>query len=161
MVHGVPGSYDASPSDTDSRYDRPCCALCASRFRRRRASMIAALFWKRSTKYGALCAALWVAGCLLAQGILEAGYAPGSVIWQMGGLRLLALTPLGRLNFLGMLPVVPMIAGSSLGVIIGSLCSRAPSAATLARYFGQSAGASTRPSVNVGKTGSSFVVRNT
>ncbi len=78
----------------------------------------AALYWKGSTKWGALAATLWSAGCVL--GIM----AYQSLTGQRG-------------PFLvgGFLPVVPVTLGS-LALLWGvSLLTRKPSETTLRRYF--------------------------
>ena len=46
--------------------------------------MIAALFWKRSTKWGALAATLFTAGCLVYFALLQNTHKAGDVIWQLG-----------------------------------------------------------------------------
>src|SRR5439155_10279404 len=46
--------------------------------------MIAALFWKRSTKWGALAATLFTAGCLVLFAVLQNTHKPGDIIWQLG-----------------------------------------------------------------------------
>jgi len=97
--------------------------------------MIAALFWKRSTKYGALAATLWVAACIVAQALLENHYTAGSRIWQAGDVPLLAISKVGKLTAWNCMPVVPMILGSALAVVLGSLLTAAPSKATITRYF--------------------------
>jgi SSS family solute:Na+ symporter len=105
--------------------------------------MIAALFWKRSTKYGALASTLWVAGWLLLtwylQNISDA-MAPGP-----GKPPLLIFPALGHLfertivnvTVYGFLPVVPMVLGSALCIIVVSLLTAPPSAETIAKYFPQ------------------------
>jgi Na+/proline symporter len=105
--------------------------------------MLAALFWKRSTKYGALLATLVVAAGIIATGLLEHSYAPKiSVvppveipIWSLAGHIVLSLNKGGKLMVWGLMPVVPMILGSTLAVIFGSLLTSPPSRKTIARYF--------------------------
>src|SRR5439155_11572611 len=46
--------------------------------------MIAALFWKRSTKWGALAATLFVAASVTVSAILQNTHAPDEAIWQVG-----------------------------------------------------------------------------
>src|SRR5207237_6502759 len=46
--------------------------------------MVAALFWKRSTKWGALTATLYVAGFLIWSGVMQNSHKPGDVLWQIG-----------------------------------------------------------------------------
>ncbi len=101
--------------------------------------MIAALFWKRSTKWGALLAALWVAACVVATGMLEshfrraAGLPPLDV--HIVGQWAVFLNKQGQLRLFGWMPVVPMVLGSGLLMILGSLISPPPSEATLEKYF--------------------------
>jgi len=74
--------------------------------------LVAALFWRRSTKWGALSVALWTA--------IAVGYTavvPGALAWS------------------GLLPVVPMTLISCALMVVVSLATRPPSAETLARYF--------------------------
>ncbi len=103
--------------------------------------MLAALFWKRSTKWGALAAALWVACAVLGTWYLhgltrEIAPAPGQppvpIFAGLGGL--LQRTP-GNVTVAGFLPVLPMVLVSALLVWAVSLATRPPSAATLDRYF--------------------------
>jgi SSS family solute:Na+ symporter len=73
--------------------------------------LVAALFWRRSTKWGALAVALWVAFA-----VIYTARTPG------------ALTPFG------VLPVVPMTLISCVLMVVVSLLTRPPSAATIERY---------------------------
>jgi sodium/proline symporter len=111
--------------------------------------MVAALFWKRSTKYGALAAALWVSFCLTGQRWLESAYAgsmvpgKGVVIWEVAGRPVLWLSKVGNLSVLGsfadgngFMPVVPMVIGSCVWVVVASLLTRPPSRQTIEKYFG-------------------------
>lgn len=100
--------------------------------------VFAALFWKRSTKWGALAVTLWAAGAVVGIAILQAtvpAAAPGTtrVLWSPGGLDLLARTP-GGTSVLGFAPVMPMVLISVLLMYVVSLATRPPSAATIARY---------------------------
>jgi SSS family solute:Na+ symporter len=101
--------------------------------------LIAALFWRRSTRWGALAVALWTAGTVAAIAIFQASVpaaAPGHnfVALRLGGWELLTRTP-GGTTILGFMPVVPMVLGSAALMIIVSLLTRGPAASTLARYF--------------------------
>jgi SSS family solute:Na+ symporter len=73
--------------------------------------LVAALFWKRSTKWGAFAVTVWVAAA-----VIYTARVPGALAW------------------LGLLPVVPMTIVSCLLMIVVSLMTPAPSAATLRRY---------------------------
>ena len=101
--------------------------------------LVAALFWRGSTKWGALASTLWVAvaviGVAAFQGAVPAP-APGPplVVWKAGGLDLVARTP-GGTAILGFMPVVPMVIVSALLMIVVSWLTPKPSAAALARYF--------------------------
>src|SRR5438034_11276014 len=54
--------------------------------------MIAALFWKRSTKWGALAATLFVAAAVTGAAVLQNTHAPGEVIWRVGSTPVLFMT---------------------------------------------------------------------
>jgi solute:Na+ symporter, SSS family len=103
--------------------------------------MVAALFWKRSTKYGALASTLWVAAWLGLTWYLQhssEGLAP-----KPGQPPVLLLPALGHLfergpagiTVYGFLPVVPMVLGSALCMAVFSLVTRPPGRATLEKYF--------------------------
>jgi SSS family solute:Na+ symporter len=109
--------------------------------------LVAALFWRRSTKWGALAVTLWVAGSVAAMALFQnvvPAPAPGPpvVVWQVGGLDALARTPGGTAVF-GLLPVVPMVLGSAVLMVAVSLLTRAPGPTTLARYFADAEAART------------------
>jgi SSS family solute:Na+ symporter len=103
--------------------------------------MVAALFWKRSTKYGALASAIWVAACLALTWFLQhysdgmapkPGHPPVAVFPALGALFERSTA---NVTVYGFLPVVPMVLGSVLSMILGSLLSEPPSRATVDRYF--------------------------
>jgi SSS family solute:Na+ symporter len=73
--------------------------------------LFAALFWKRSTKWGALAVALWTAFA-----VILTARVPGTLTW------------------FGLMPVVPMTIGSCVLMIVVSLATRPASAGTIARY---------------------------
>lgn len=102
--------------------------------------LVAALFWKGSTKWGALAVALWTAATVVAVAVLQAlvpAPAPGppAVLWAPGGIDVLSRTPGGTAIF-GFMPVVPMVIGSTLLMIVVSLITQKPATSTLAKYFG-------------------------
>ncbi len=104
--------------------------------------MIAALFWKRSTKWGALAATLFTAACLIYFAFLQNTHKPGDIVWQIGqgkdALKVLFLTPRGDVSFWnGFMTVVPMVFGSTLCMIFGSLVTKPPGRATIEKYFAQ------------------------
>ena len=103
--------------------------------------MLAALFWKRSTKWGALAATLWVLAAMLGTWYLHetsANLAPKMgqplvpIFPELG--NLLLRSP-GNVLMYGFLPVLPMCLGSALLMVLGSLLTRPPSAATLEKFF--------------------------
>jgi len=100
--------------------------------------MIAALFWKRSTKYGALAATLWVGASVALAGYLQNTHkaVPTGPVPVWGDvLYLQPLTSGGSLVFMGFHPVVPILVGSALLVWLVSLVTPAPSQKTIDRYF--------------------------
>jgi len=102
--------------------------------------MIAALFWKRSTKWGALAATLFTAGCLVYFAVVQNLGHPGDILWQIGSgkeaIKVLFLNPRGDVSFWnGFMTVVPMVFGSALCMIVFSLVSRPPSQSTIEKYF--------------------------
>jgi Na+/proline symporter len=106
--------------------------------------MLAALFWKRSTKYGALFAGIFVAATILTVGYVEkhfqnpVGTPPTEHVLAsltILGKPALALAKSGRLFIFGFMPVVFMVLGSALCVWIGSLLTAPPSEATIRKYF--------------------------
>jgi solute:Na+ symporter, SSS family len=101
--------------------------------------MVAALFWRGSTKWGALASTVWVALAVAAVAYFQQTTpapppGPPSVIWSAGGTDILARTPTGTSVF-GFMPVVPMVLVSALLMVLVSLATRKPSDATVAKYF--------------------------
>jgi SSS family solute:Na+ symporter len=103
--------------------------------------MLAALFWRRSTKWGALAAVVWVAVSVAGLAWMHAataeiaprpGAPPVEIVPALGGLL---LRTTGNVTVYGALPVVPMVAVSALLMWIVSLLTPAPSRATIERYF--------------------------
>jgi SSS family solute:Na+ symporter len=114
--------------------------------------MLAALFWKRSTKWGALAGALFTAACLIYFAVLQNSRHAGDVIWQIGhganAVKLLFINPRGDVSFWnGFMTVVPMVFGSAFFVIAGSLLTKAPSRATLEKYFGPAVAPAPQPAL--------------
>ncbi|HSU54055.1 MAG TPA: sodium:solute symporter family protein [Candidatus Dormibacteraeota bacterium] len=102
--------------------------------------MVAALFWKRSTKWGALAATVFVGVCLVYFAVLQNTHKPGDVICQIGqgagAVKVLFLNPRGEVSFWnGFMTVVPMVFGSAILMVLGSLLSKPPSQATIDKYF--------------------------
>jgi solute:Na+ symporter, SSS family len=96
--------------------------------------LVGALFWRRSTKWGALAVTLWAAASVIAVAAFQASVPNPQVVWTMGGIEVLARTPGGTAVF-GLLPVVPMTIVSALLMIVVSLLTARPSQATIKRYF--------------------------
>lgn len=115
--------------------------------------MLAALFWKRSTKWGALASTLWVAGSMLALWWLHdstAAIAParGQPFVQIfPALGDLLLRSSSGVLVHGYLPVLPMVLGSAFFMVAGSLLSKAPSRLTIEKYFPGTAAPSAAASV--------------
>jgi SSS family solute:Na+ symporter len=100
--------------------------------------VFAAIFWKRSTKWGALAVALWAAGSVIATAIFQAVVAappPGQslVAVSIGGLDVITRTGTGT-AVLGFAPVMPMVIVSVALMWIVSVLTKPPSAATIQRY---------------------------
>jgi SSS family solute:Na+ symporter len=101
--------------------------------------LIAALFWRGSTKWGALASTVWVALSVTAVAIFQQvvpAPAPGppALIWSLSGFEVLTRTPGGTAVF-GFMPVVPMVLVSALLMIVVSLITGKPKATTIAKYF--------------------------
>jgi solute:Na+ symporter, SSS family len=102
--------------------------------------LIAALFWRGSTKWGALAVVLWTAAAVIAVAVFQSlvpapAPGPSTVFWTFGGREVLARTPGGTAVF-GFMPVVPMVIVSALLMWLVSLATKKPAASTIARYFG-------------------------
>ena len=134
--------------------------------------MVAALFWKRSTKWGALAATLFVAASLIGFGYLQKNPPPPTppakpdatatakptppakpkedIIWKIGdgadAVKILSRAPNGDVRFMNnYMTVVPMVAGSALFMILFSLLTPRPSQQTIDRYFGRAKTPASRP----------------
>jgi SSS family solute:Na+ symporter len=101
--------------------------------------MIAAIFWRGSTKWGALASTVWVACAVLAVAFFQQSVpapAPGPplVVWSVGGVDILARTPAGT-SVYGFMPVVPMVLVSALLMVVVSLLTSKPRRETIQKYF--------------------------
>ena len=96
--------------------------------------LFAALFWRRSTKWGALAATLWVAVSVSGVAILQTVVTKPGPVLVMNGVERVTRTPAGTL-FLGYLPVVPMTLISALLIVVVSLGTKPPGKAVVERYF--------------------------
>ena len=101
--------------------------------------LVGALFWKRSTKWGALAVTLWTAAAVIGIAVLQAvvpAPASGTVtaVWSVGAIDVISRTP-GGTTVWGFMPVVPMTIISALLMVVVSRLTPRPADATLARYF--------------------------
>ncbi len=114
--------------------------------------MLACLFWKRSTKWGALAATLWVAFALIFITVLQwqtIAIAPATPAlppvriegWELFG-QPLFFREYNRVSFTAarFLMVFPMFTGAAFFMWIGSILTPAPSRETIERYFPQPVG---------------------
>jgi len=102
--------------------------------------LIGALFWRGSTKWGALAVTLWTAAAVVAVAVFQSvvpapAPGPSTVIWAPGGTEMLSRTPGGTAVF-GFMPVVPMVLMSALLMVVVSLATKKPAESTIAKYFG-------------------------
>jgi SSS family solute:Na+ symporter len=101
--------------------------------------LMAALFWRRSTKWGAFAVASWTAVSVLALQAFQTfvpAAPPGrnTVVWMWNGIDVLSRTPGGTAVF-GFAPVLPMTLVSGLLMLVVSMVTAAPSQSTVARYI--------------------------
>jgi solute:Na+ symporter, SSS family len=101
--------------------------------------LIAALFWRGSTKWGALASTVWVAVAVVAVALFQHAVpapapGPATVVWSIAGTEVLSRTPGGTAVF-GFMPVVPMVLVSGLLMLVVSLITTKPKQSTLAKYF--------------------------
>lgn len=131
FAYGVAQTYPASIFDIAVQYAfSGYAALCPLLF--------AALFWKRSTKWGAFASTLFVALAVIAtaafQSIVPAPVGPPVTVWRAAGMDVLIRTANGTAVF-GLMPVVPMTLISGLMMVVVSWLTNPPSAGTVSRYF--------------------------
>ena len=96
--------------------------------------LVAALYWKRSTKWGALASTLWTGFAVAGIAIFQAMVTVPRVVWSVGGIELLARTATGT-SIGGFMPVVPMTIISALLMVLVSLLTPKPGSKTIGRYF--------------------------
>jgi len=102
--------------------------------------LVAALFWNRSTKWGALATTVWTAGAVLGIAWLQWAIpapppGPGLPVLSFGSADIVTRVSSGT-TVLGFLPVVPMtVISAVLMIVVSWMTPRAlPQAATLNRY---------------------------
>jgi SSS family solute:Na+ symporter len=104
--------------------------------------LVAALFWKGSTRWGALASTLWTAVAVAAVAVIQSAIPPpppgASVpVWSLGASPIVTRGAAGT-SVMGLLPVVPMTLISALLMFVVSLATKnfsTPSESTLKRYF--------------------------
>jgi Na+/proline symporter len=104
--------------------------------------LVAALFWKNSTRWGALATALWTAAAVMGVAVIQNAIPPppagaSVVVWAIGDWGIVTRGATGTF-VMGMLPVVPMTLVSGMLMILVSLATRhfaKPGPTTLRRYF--------------------------
>jgi solute:Na+ symporter, SSS family len=104
--------------------------------------LVAALFWKNSTRWGALATTLWTAAAVMAVAIVQNWVPPPPAgteiaIWSIGDQAVVTRGATGTF-VMGLLPVVPMTMISAMLMIAVSLATQRfakPTAGTLERYF--------------------------
>jgi solute:Na+ symporter, SSS family len=104
--------------------------------------LVAALFWKNSTRWGALATTLWTAAAVMAVAIVQNWVPPPPpgteiAIWSIGDQAVVTRGATGTF-VMGLLPVVPMTMISAMLMIVVSLATQRfakPTAGTLERYF--------------------------
>jgi len=101
--------------------------------------LVAALFWRRSTKWGALASTVWAAVAVVAVAVFQyvvPAPAPGPpiVALSVAGFEVLSRTPGGTAVF-GFMPVVPMTIISVMLIVVVSWLTSKPGPTTLKRYF--------------------------
>ena len=103
--------------------------------------LVAALFWKGSTKWGALAATLWTAAAVAFVAVVQTTIPappPGTeiAVWTVGGTPVITRAAAGMM-VAGFLPVVPITIVSALVMIVASALTPGsrPGRMTLERYF--------------------------
>src|SRR5688572_23148775 len=106
--------------------------------------LVAALFWKDSTRWGALATTLWTAAAVIFVAIVQNTIPPpppGSevTVWSLGDRSIITRGATGTF-VMGLLPVVPMTLISALLMFVVSLMTKQfakPGQSTLRRYFAE------------------------
>ena len=105
--------------------------------------LVAALFWKNSTRWGALAVTLWTAAAVIGVAAIQTLIPPPPpgtdiTVWAMGDQRIITRGATGTF-VLGFLPVVPMTLMSGMLMIVVSLVTNfaRPGRATMRRYLAE------------------------
>ncbi len=103
--------------------------------------LVAALFWRGSTRWGALASTLWTAAAVTFVAVVQTAIpvpppGPGVPVWTPGGADVITRATTGLMVF-GLLPVVPMTLVSALLMVVVSLLTPGarPPSSSLAKYF--------------------------
>jgi solute:Na+ symporter, SSS family len=103
--------------------------------------LVAAIFWRRSTRWGAFASTAWTAAAVAAVALIQTAVpapAPGTSVpvLAIGGIDVITRAATGAM-FFGLLPVVPMtLVSAALMIVVSLLTPRTlPGRVTLARYF--------------------------
>jgi SSS family solute:Na+ symporter len=96
--------------------------------------LVAALFWRGSTKWGALASTASATVSIISVAIFQWAVPTPGVVWSAGGVDILARTP-GGTSVLGFMPVVPATLLSAAVMLIVSKLTRKPSRESIERYF--------------------------
>jgi SSS family solute:Na+ symporter len=103
--------------------------------------LAAALFWRKSTKWGALAVTLWTVAAVLTVAIVQTTVPappPGTAVpvFSIGGTDIVTRAAAGMM-VLGFLPVVPMTIISAMLMVVVSMLTPGsrPGSATMAKYF--------------------------
>jgi SSS family solute:Na+ symporter len=105
--------------------------------------LVAALFWKGSTKWGALASTLWTVAAVAFVAVVQTTIPappPGAeiAVWSSGATPVITRAAAGMM-VAGFLPVVPMTVVSALVMVVVSALTPVarPGPTTLAKYFAQ------------------------
>ncbi len=106
--------------------------------------LVAALFWKNSTRWGACASTLWTAAAVATVAVIQTNIPPpppgaSIIVWGIGESAIITRGATGTFVF-GLLPVVPMTIISAVLMIVASLATKGfalPGEPTLRRYFAQ------------------------
>jgi SSS family solute:Na+ symporter len=96
--------------------------------------LVAALFWRGSTKWGAFASTACATAGVLGVAVFQWAVQGPRVVWSIGSLEVLSRTP-GGTSVLGFMPVVPVTLLSALAMIVVSKWTAKPSGETIERYF--------------------------